>query len=102
MKPLLALMGVTIIAIVALMWWQGRLSGGPSSGQAHLICTRFAAEWYRLPGSATHSTASESRVSKSGDVYTVAGWSDTPLQRYRWTCQTRPSAGDRWELISIS
>jgi hypothetical protein len=103
-KPLLAFCGVMTVLIVALLWWQGYFAraGGPTDAQALTMCQRYAAEWHRLPGSAKHSGYADARISKVGDVYTVAGWSDTPVQRYRWTCQTRPVGSDRWELVSIS
>lgn len=92
-----------ITLIVALMWWQGRLGpAGPSSGEAVAMCSQFAADRLNLPASAKHSRGDDARVSRDGDVFTVAGWSDTSERRHRWLCRVRPTGGDRWELLSIS
>ena len=102
MKPLAVFCLVLIVAIVGVLWWQGRLSSGPTDAEALIMCTRYASEWYRLPSTARHSRYGDARITKSGETFTVAGWSETPVQRYRWTCQTRPVGRDRWELLSIS
>lgn len=87
--------------LFGISWWYGR-QAGPTDAQALLVCQRFAAERYQLPATTTHSGHGAATISRSGGVFTVAGWSDTPVQRYRWSCRVRSSGGDRWELLSIS
>lgn len=103
-KPLLLIVALVLIVAVAY----GMLApSGPTDAQARLICTRFAAERLRLPASATHAGLGEAQITRAdgaGDVFTVAGWSDLPARRVRWTCQVRPldGRGDRWELLSLT